>query len=71
LPDLKHLQWLSFILALSNTLCLGEGDAHAYYEYVEPRTLRIFADSDLYLAKENISKLHKPESLEIEFIRER
>lgn len=68
LPDLLTLQWLSFILALSEVICTSEGNTTIHYEYTNPRILRIFTNSPLYLAQEKINKLHKPEPLQIEFI---
>lgn len=68
LPPLLSLQWLSFILSLSETLCRSEGNIHIRYEYVPSKGLRIYTNQLLYLARENIGKLHKPESLHIEFI---
>ena len=67
MPKLLSLQWLSFILALAETLCRSEENMQIRYEYLKPKTLRICTNADLYLAKENIIKLHKPEPLHIEF----
>ncbi|MCX2717772.1 Ppx/GppA phosphatase family protein [Helicobacter sp. MIT 21-1697] len=69
MPKLLSLQWLSFMLALAENLCRSEGNMQIRYEYVKPKTLRIYTIADLYLAKENINKLHKPEPLQIEFIK--
>lgn len=69
MPKLLSLQWLSFMLALAETLCRSEGNLQIRYEYVKSKILRIYTSADLYLARENISKLHKPEPLQIEFIK--
>lgn len=66
LPPLLSLQWLSFMLSLAETLCRSEGSAQIRYEY--SKGLKIYTSQPLYLAKENISKLHKPQALQIEFI---
>lgn len=69
MPKLLSLQWLSFILALAETLCRSEGNLQIRYEYIKPKTLKIHTITDLYLARENIIKLHKPEPLHIEFVK--
>ncbi len=69
MPKLLSLQWLSFMLALAETVCRGEGNLQIRYEYIKSKTLKIYTATDLYLARENISKLHKPEPLNIEFIK--
>lgn len=69
MPKLLSLQWLSFMLALAETLCRSEGNLQIRYEYVKSKILRIYTSADLYLARENIAKLHKPEPLQIEFIK--
>ena len=69
MPKLLSLQWLSFMLALAETLCRSEGNLQIRYKYVKSKILRIYTSADLYLARENISKLHKPEPLQIEFIK--
>lgn len=69
MPKLLSLQWLSFMLALSETLCRSEGNVQIRYEYLKSKTLKIYTTADLYLARENIIKLHKPEPLNIEFIK--
>lgn len=71
MPNLLSLQWLSFILALAEDLCRSEGNVQIRYEYTKPYNLRIYSNADLYLAKENIHKLHKPEPLQIELIKEK
>ena len=69
MPKLLSLQWLSFMLALAENLCRSEGNMQIRYEYIKPKTLRIYTIADLYLARENINKLHKPEPLQIEFVK--
>lgn len=69
MPKLLSLQWLSFMLALAETICRSEGNAQIRYEYIKPKTLKIYTSTDLYLARENITKLHQPEPLHIEFVR--
>lgn len=68
MPDLITLQWLSFILALAQNLCKSEGNIKLDYEYNDG-VLRVISNSNLYLARENILKLHKPEPLDIVFDR--
>lgn len=69
MPKLLSLQWLSFMLALAETLCRSEGNIQIRYEYIKSKELRIHSPTDLYLARENIIKLHKPEPLSIEFVK--
>ncbi|TLD96286.1 Ppx/GppA family phosphatase [Helicobacter jaachi] len=69
MPKLLSLQWLSFMLALAESICRSEDNVQIRYEYVKPKTLKIYTLAELYLARENIAKLHKPEPLQIEFVR--
>ncbi|TLD86418.1 MULTISPECIES: Ppx/GppA phosphatase family protein [Helicobacter] len=69
MPKLLSLQWLSFMLALAETICRSEGNMQVSYEYVKPKILKIHTSADLYLAKENINNLHQPEPLCIEFVK--
>lgn len=66
--ELVNLQWLSFMLALAGVLCRSEEELQIRYEYIKTGSLRIFANADLYLAKEVIGKLYKPEAFHIEFV---
>lgn len=68
MPKLLSLQWLSFMLALAETLCRSEGSLQISYQFLKPKTLRIKTSADLYLAREHITRLHKPESIHIEFV---
>ncbi len=64
LPDIKTVNWLSFILSLSNCLHKDLIDDKFTFKY-ENHTLYIKADKKLYLAKECIKKLAKPASFAI------
>ena len=69
MPKLLSLQWLSFILALAECVCRSEDNLQIRYEYLKPKVLRIHSSAELYLARESIIKLHKPEPLQIEFVK--
>jgi exopolyphosphatase/guanosine-5'-triphosphate,3'-diphosphate pyrophosphatase len=64
LPDEKHLSWLSFIYTLSIYLHEASDDADIAFSY-ENKVLTITADSSLYLAKEKIKRLEKPEAFAV------
>ncbi len=64
LPDIKVVNWLSFILSLSNCLHKDLADNKFSFEYSN-HTLHIKSDKKLYLAKECIKKLAKPASFAI------
>jgi len=59
LPPKQNLLWLSFIYTLSVLLHEASNDAKIHFEYSN-RTLKIFSDKPLYLAKEKIKALEKP-----------
>lgn len=67
--EFSNLQWLSFVLGLATALCRDEAYKQIHYEFIKPRNLRILSNADLYLAKEVVNKLHKPEVFHIEFMR--
>ncbi|NOX16035.1 MAG: Ppx/GppA family phosphatase, partial [Epsilonproteobacteria bacterium] len=64
LPDIKIVNWLSFILSLSNCLHKDLIDDKFTFKY-ENHTLHIKSSKKLYLAKECIKKLAKPASFAI------
>jgi exopolyphosphatase/guanosine-5'-triphosphate,3'-diphosphate pyrophosphatase len=64
LPDIKIVNWLSFILSLSNCLHKDLVDDKFEFEYSN-HTLHVKATKKLYLAKECIKKLAKPASFAI------
>jgi len=64
LPDIKIVNWLSFILSLSNCLHKDLVDDKFKFEYSN-HTLHIKSTKKLYLAKECIKKLAKPASFAI------
>jgi len=64
LPDIKIVNWLSFILSLSNCLHKDLIDDKFSFKY-ENHTLYINSNKKLYLAKECIKKLAKPASFAI------
>ena len=64
LPDIKIVNWLSFILSLSNCLHRDLIDDKFSFKY-ENHTLHIKSGKKLYLAKECIKKLAKPASFAI------
>jgi len=59
LPPKQTLLWLSFIYTLTVLLHEASNSATITFEYAN-RTLRIFSDKPLYLAKEKIKMLEKP-----------
>ncbi len=64
LPDIKIVNWLSFILSLSNCLHRDLADDRFSFKY-ENHTLYIKSNKKLYLAKECIKKLAKPATFAI------
>ncbi len=64
LPDIKIVNWLSFILSLSNCLHRDLIDDKIHFKYTN-HTLYIKSNKKLYLAKECIKKLAKPASFAI------
>ncbi len=64
LPNIKIVNWLSFILSLSNCLHRDLADDRFSFEYTN-HTLHIKSNKKLYLAKECIKKLAKPASFAI------
>lgn len=64
MPKLISLQWLSFILSLAEVLSLSNMVVECTFKN---DTLYIY--SDFYLLKEKVLALHKPESLNLEFIK--
>jgi len=59
LPEKQTLLWLSFIYTLTVLLHEASSGAKISFSY-ENRTLRIFSDKPLHLAKEKIKALEKP-----------
>jgi len=59
LPEKQVLLWLSFIYTLTVLLHEASNSANITFSY-ENKTLRIFSDKPLYLAKEKIKALEKP-----------
>jgi len=64
LPDIKIVNWLSFILSLSNCLHKDLSKNKFEFEYSN-HTLHVKSIKKLYLAKECIKKLAKPASFAI------
>jgi len=64
LPDIKIVNWLSFILSLSNCLHRDLSKNKFVFEYSN-HTLHVKSTKKLYLAKECIKKLAKPASFAI------
>jgi exopolyphosphatase/guanosine-5'-triphosphate,3'-diphosphate pyrophosphatase len=64
LPDIKIVNWLSFILSLSNCLHKDLADDKFEFEYSN-HTLHVKSTKKLYLAEECIKKLAKPASFAI------
>jgi exopolyphosphatase/guanosine-5'-triphosphate,3'-diphosphate pyrophosphatase len=64
LPDIKIVNWLSFILSLSNCLHKDLADDKFAFRY-ENHTLYIKSNKKLYLARECIKKLAKPATFAI------
>lgn len=65
MPDIKILQWLSFILSISEVLSL----INATFDFkFKNNVLYISSNDDFYVIKEKIYSLHKPDSINIEFI---
>ncbi len=64
LPDINIVNWLSFMLSLTN--CLHEDLVNAKFEFeYKNHTLHVTSDKKLHLAKECIKKLAKPASFAI------
>ncbi len=59
LPPKQELLWLSFIYTLSVFLHEASNEAKITFRY-ENKTLYIYSDTSLYLAKEKIKSLEKP-----------
>ncbi|MCI7484735.1 MAG: Ppx/GppA family phosphatase [Helicobacter sp.] len=74
LPNLEKLQWLSFILSLAQSVHKGGARANIRFESLYLRDcihFRIYTQDSLYLCKESLHKLQKPNAnLEIEIIEE-
>jgi len=64
LPDLQTLRWLSFIYTLTVFLHEASNSAKIRFEY-NNKTLTVHTNKPLYLAKEKIKSLEKPESFAI------
>ena len=65
MPDIRILQYLSFILSVSEVLSL----VNATFDFsFKNNTLYIASNDDFYILKEKINSLHKPDSMDIEFI---
>jgi len=64
LPDIKIINWLSFIISLAKCLNINVNCEKMSFSY-ENHTLTIKSKSNLYLAKESIKKLVKPASFAI------
>ncbi len=64
LPTKKRLKWLSFIYTLTIYLYEASSDATLSFGY-DNQTLHIYANRSLYLAKEKIKSLEKPEPFAI------
>ncbi|MGI0439761.1 Ppx/GppA family phosphatase [Helicobacter himalayensis] len=72
LPSLEKLQYLSFIIALAQSLHKGGNMPKLRYEFDYARCeLKIFTKDSLYLCAESLPKIQKPtSSLEITIIEE-
>lgn len=66
MPDIRILQWLSFILSVAEVLSLV--DCVFNFEFRD-NTLYISSKDTFYVIKEKVSSLHKPDSINIEFVR--
>ncbi len=66
MPPVETLQWLSFILSLAYILC-ATGEKKFRYVYAD-KTLSIYSQMPLYLAKEVSSKLASPLNICLEFM---
>ena len=67
LPSLNTIQWLSFILKLSDTLN-SDFNREKYKFRLENKILYISSRDEPYLAKERVKELELPDNLEIKFI---
>ncbi len=66
MPDIRILQWLSFILSIAEVLSLVDNTFNFDFK---DNTLYISSKDTFYVIKEKVSSLHKPDSINIEFVR--
>ena len=66
MPDIRILQWLSFILSVAEVLSLVDNTFNFDFK---DNTLYISSKDTFYVIKEKVSSLHKPDSINIEFVR--
>ncbi len=66
LPDEEIVNWLSFILSLSNSLNANLNQTNCEFLY-KNNTLHVKSSEDMFLAKEAVKKLVKPASFAIIF----
>lgn len=64
LPPKQTIHWLSFIYTLAVILHEASNSAHITFSY-ENKTLRIYSNKPLYLAKEKVKALEKPTAFAI------
>lgn len=66
LPGENVVRWLSFILALAKNLDANCSHKKLEFEFIN-HTLQICGAKELFIAKENIKKLSKPDTFAICF----
>ncbi|MCR4941982.1 MAG: Ppx/GppA family phosphatase [Campylobacter sp.] len=67
LPKQEQVYWLSFILSLARLLHINKTNTNLQFE-LSNDTLYIYGAKDLYLAKEEIKKLQKPDIFAVSFM---
>jgi len=67
LPNLKTVQWLSFIHSLNKTLNY-EFERFPYLYEFKNNNLKIICNKELYLVKYELNKLKKPQEFDLELI---
>nr|WP_315016393.1 Ppx/GppA phosphatase family protein [uncultured Campylobacter sp.] len=66
LPSESVVRWLSFILALAKNLDVNCAHKKLEFEFIN-HTLQIYGAKELFMAKENIKKMTKPDTFAICF----
>ena len=66
LPSESVVRWLSFILALAKNLDVNRAHKKLEFEFIN-HTLQIYGAKELFMAKENIKKMTKPDTFAICF----
>jgi exopolyphosphatase/guanosine-5'-triphosphate,3'-diphosphate pyrophosphatase len=64
LPDIKTLNWLSFLLSLTKAISNDKTQSNIAFSY-QNHTLTIESERKLFLARDQIKQLLKPASFAI------